>query len=66
MNKKPTQKKKLEVLSEYMGVPVTVCIMQEYKTLKIDGKIITQGEREVNKRIDGLIRERGLQYDLNM
>lgn len=60
-----TRKKKLEVLSQYFQELVKVSKVNEYPTLFIGNKQITQGTEEVNKRIDVLIRENGLQWELN-
>jgi hypothetical protein len=60
-----SQKKKLAVLSDYLKKPVTIGHNNEFPTLKIGDKVITEGSEEVSARIDVLIKEYGLQYDLD-
>lgn len=62
--KKPNRKLKLKVLSDHFGEPVTVKRIAEYPSLFIGDRMITQGGSEVAARIDQLIRENGLTFDM--
>lgn len=59
------KKKKLQLLTESIGQLVRVGSFEYCPALFIGDKLITSGIDEVNRRIDVLIRERGLQYEVN-
>jgi len=56
-------KRQANLLSAHFNKEVKIVKRAEYMTLTIDGKVITQGEFEVKKRLEVLINEYGLTFD---